>query len=53
MMSVQVIDKSRGRYKVIKTIGCSADEKELEFLVAEGKRHIQKLTGIQEIYFLD
>jgi len=52
-VSVQVIDKSRERFKVIKTIGSSADERELELMVAEAKRHIQKLTGVQEIDFYD
>lgn len=53
LVSVQVIDKSQGKYKVVKTIGSSKDSLEIEFLVAEGKRYVQKMMGLQEIDFID
>lgn len=53
LVSVQVIDKSNGKYKVLKTIGCSSQESELEKLVNEGKIFIKKLTGTQELDFTD
>ena len=43
-ISVQVIDKSRGRYKVIKTIGSSADKNRVAHYVTQGKQYIVKHT---------
>jgi len=51
LISVQVIDKSSGRYRVLKTLGSSSRAQEIERLVFEGKRYIQNITGIQEIDF--
>lgn len=53
LVSVQVIDKSQGKYKVVKTIGSSMDSIEIERLVSEGKRYAQKMMGLQEIDFTD
>lgn len=53
LISVQVIDKSLGRYRVVKTLGVSADGEEVEKLVREGKRYIQVHTGVQELDFTD
>ncbi|MDQ3551045.1 MAG: hypothetical protein M3413_05930 [Bacteroidota bacterium] len=41
-ISVQVIDKSSGRYKVVKTIGSSADKNIICEFVAQGKQYILK-----------
>lgn len=51
VVSVQVIDKSSGRYKVVKTIGSSADSSDIEELVKKGKAYIKEITGIQELDF--
>lgn len=51
MVSVQVIDKSSGRYKVIRTIGSSLEESEVERLLTEGRNWIAKQRGLQEIDF--
>jgi transposase len=51
--SVQVIDKSSGRYRVVKTIGSSSDEEQINRFVEEGKRYIQQSGGVQEIDFYD
>jgi transposase len=40
VISIQVIDKSRGKYKVLKTIGSSSDVFKVENLYQEGKRWI-------------
>jgi len=40
VVSVQIIDKSQGVYKVLKTIGSSSDAKEVENLYQQGKRWI-------------
>lgn len=43
-ISVQVIDKSSGKYKVVKTIGSSSDKNLVSELVAQGKQYIVKQT---------
>jgi len=37
VISIQVIDKSHGKYKVLRTIGSSSDVHEVESLYQEGK----------------
>lgn len=53
IISVQVIDKSSGRYKVLKTVGSSSDPAEVETLLAKAKEFIKKATGVQEFDFTD
>lgn len=53
LISVQVINKDSGKYKVVKTIGSSFNLSEVDQLVLEAKRFIQSQTGIQEIDFYD
>jgi transposase len=53
LVSVQVIDKSRGKYKIVKTIGSSSEPDEVERFVAEGKRFIQSHMGLQEFDYRD
>ncbi|NDV84999.1 IS1634 family transposase [Bacteroides sp. 51] len=50
-ISIQVIDKSSGRYKVIKTIGSSNDESEIATLVLRGKEWIKSHGGQMEFDF--
>jgi hypothetical protein len=42
-ISVQIIDKSSGKYKVVETIGCAKNSKEVEFYVAKGVNRIKQL----------
>ena len=51
-ISVQVIDKSSGRYCVIKTIGSSFDKAVIKDLVAQGKQHIEALSRQSSFDFL-
>src|SRR5690554_3433011 len=51
VISVQVIDKSSGKYKVVKTIGNSIDSFEVEKLFKEGKEFIKNTSGLQEFDF--
>jgi len=44
-VSVQVIDKSRGQYKVCKTIGSSSVSLEIERMYREGKDWIKRHVG--------
>jgi hypothetical protein len=49
--SVQIVDKSSGRYKVWQTIGSSRDLDEIEYLVKKGKGIIDSYAGQQLIPF--
>ncbi len=51
VISVQVISKARGAYKVAKTIGSSADFLKVKLLVAEAELWIKKHTGCQHLDF--
>ena len=51
VISVQVIDKSSGHYRLLKTIGSSSDQKEVERLFDEGKQWIKQETGALELDF--
>jgi transposase len=51
VISVQVIDKSTGKYRMIKTIGSSSDSKMIENLVKEGKIWIKNKIGQKELDF--
>lgn len=45
LISVQVIDKSSGKYKVKKTIGSSSDSDEVNRLVTKGNKWIEAYKG--------
>lgn len=49
VISIQIIDKSTGNYKVVKTIGNSSDPSIIEILVKEGEEWISKRKG--ELFF--
>ena len=51
VISVQVVSKATGVYKVAKTIGSSADELKIKRLVADGKFWIQNQRGLQTLDF--
>jgi transposase len=53
VISIQVIDKSSGKYKLIKTIGSSADSQEVEDFFYEGQKWIKNYSGQFEIDFFD
>jgi transposase len=44
VISIQIIDKSSGSYKVIKTVGSSADAEEIELLARKAKLEILNYT---------
>lgn len=50
-ISVQIIDKSSGKYKVVKTIGSSSDKALISGYVSEGKDYVQKLTKQNQLDF--
>jgi len=51
LISVQVIDKSSGVYKVIKTIGSSNNQQKIDWLVTEAGQWIKQKVGQREIDF--
>lgn len=48
--SVQIIIKTRGAYKVVKTIGCSSNEQELQKLFYLGKQEIERLAAQSRLF---
>lgn len=52
IVSVQVIDKSKGSYQVVKTIGSSSDASTIETMFLQGKRWISQYLGEQDIFDL-
>ena len=50
VISVQVIDKSKGTYRVVKTIGSSSDSSTIETLYQQGKNWISAYLGEQDLF---
>lgn len=50
-ISIQIIDKSSGKYKVLKTIGSSKDSKVIEQLIRQAQLGIDNIQGQQRINF--
>ncbi|SEA68693.1 Transposase [Arachidicoccus rhizosphaerae] len=50
VISVQVIDKSQGKYSVIKTIGSSADLDTVNQLLLEAKQWVKVHQGVQDMF---
>ncbi len=48
--SIIVVDKSKGRFQELKTIGVSSDEKELAALYEQGKRWIDMHCGNWDMF---
>jgi transposase len=53
VISIQVVDKSTGKYKMIKTIGSSSDPVVINRLVSEGENWIKSKVGQLELDFTD
>jgi hypothetical protein len=49
-VSVQIISKSTGKYKVLKTIGSSWDEQEVQKLVYLAKQEIERISQQPELF---
>ena len=48
--SVQLILKSSGKYKVLKTIGCGTTEQEIQKLTYLGKQEIERLSNQSKLF---
>lgn len=51
VLSIQIIDKSSGKYKVLKTIGSSGDPERINSLLEEAKDYLAKLTSQTSLNF--
>jgi len=51
VISIQVIDKTSGKYRLVKTIGSSAESAEINSLFEQGQAYIKKHKGQVEIDF--
>lgn len=49
-ISVQIISKSRGHYKVVKTIGCGKTEQEVQKYIFLGKQEIERLSSQTKLF---
>lgn len=49
-ISVQIISKERGKYKVVKSIGSSSNEQEIQKLVFLGKQEIERLEAQGKLF---
>jgi transposase len=52
VISIQIIDKTKGKYKVLKTIGSSSNAIEIEYLYLQGKKWILTQTGKCDMFAL-
>ena len=43
-ISIQIISKPRGKYKVIKTIGCGKTDQEVQKIYYLGKQELERLS---------
>lgn len=51
VISIQIIDKSSGKYRVISTVGSTNDPVRLQILLVEAKQQLAKITGQGSLNF--
>jgi hypothetical protein len=51
-LSVQVIDKASGKYRVVHTVGCSDDTDQIRLLIHQAQAYITAKKGQREIDFI-
>lgn len=51
VVSIQIIDKSSGRYKLLKTVGSSDQPDRIAELVTKAQQEMDKLLGLQRLNF--
>ncbi len=51
--SIQIISKSNSKYKVVKTIGSSKNEQELQKILYSGKQEIERLSAQSKLFVSD
>lgn len=50
VISVQIIDKRKGRYRVVKTMGSSTETEKVESLYEQGKKWVEQQMGLRDIF---
>jgi transposase len=50
VISVQIIDKSNGKYRVIRTVGSSSDATDVENLYHQGRKWLLSQSGKQDMF---
>lgn len=51
IVSIQIIDKSSGKYEVFRTVGSSSDSEAIDKLFRQAKHEINEITGQQQLIF--
>ena len=51
IISIQIIDKSAGKYKMVETVGSSSDPETIERLFSKANKRIEVLTGQNKLPF--
>lgn len=49
-VSIQIISKIKGKYKVVKTIGCAHTKREEELLLVIAKTELERHQGLQSLF---
>lgn len=49
-ISIQIITKSSGKYKLVKTVGCGHNEQEVEKLTYIAKQEIERLSNQPKLF---
>jgi len=49
-VSIQIISKNHGKYKVLKTVGCAKTKREEELLLLLANTEIERLRGMQSLF---
>lgn len=49
-LSIQIISKSSGKYKVVKTIGCARTKREEELMILLAKSELERIQGHQPLF---
>lgn len=50
-VSIQIVSKFRGTYKVVKTVGCATDVRKIEEFKIEAKELLRELSGSSNLLF--
>ena len=50
-ISVSIIDKSSGKYKLVKTIGSSLEQEQIELMVMKAKQYLENQTQQQPLFY--
>jgi transposase len=49
-LSIQIISKSSGKYRVVKTIGCARTKREAELMILLAKTELERIQGHQPLF---